>query len=596
MNDVPPNDLISERSVIGAGFCEAGSIDVATDAGLRPHHFYNDLNGAVFGLQQRLRADRVLVAGSNERDILRNHEAIMTELHRVKVAGLTIAEQVTGGLSEFVAEYTTNVPYAYQVMYYVGRVLETSRKRVTLSTLDNLRSEAVSGADPETIAERLTRAADGIREGLTPRHVERAMTCRQLDEAEFQIDYLIPGILARRQFCIVAGPSKGCKTTMLADLGMSLSNADRFLNEFTVPHAVRVGMISAESGRGVLQETARRIAKSKQWKNLSDYENLVWKFEVPRLNQPGAIRSLIEFVKEDRLDVLILDPFYLMAGLSENASNLFVVGPLLADLQVAGNETGVTLVVAHHFKKLGVIDQYATPELGMISWSGFEQYARQWLLLNRREAFDAETGLHKLWLAVGGSAGHGGLFAVDALEGRQSDQGGRRWEVSVTKASEARQQAKQEREERKDVEQQEKLGRDIQAVLDVLAKHPGGISKSLLRDESGVGGRIAKILPVITGDGRAESCRFEATNGQEYPGFKLATRTLGQALGQLKPSDCPTDTTHTLGQRSPLRERGRPSDVSVSDDMADQGDHPDRVLSECETDHIGSLFGGGRPA
>lgn len=572
--DIPPNDTQSEKCALGAGATTPEALATLLEMTSR-EDFYFDVHRIIYDAFVAMHA-----AGT-------------------PVDALTLSEELNrqgtfddvGGVP-YITSILDAVPHAAHIKHYCRTVVDRSKRRKTIRKLEQGLRQAF---DLSVDIEHAIAAVD-LSELNSDASDDVAISSAELDMADYEIEYFIPGILAKRNFCLVAGPSKGCKTTVLVELALSLSSGAKFLNEFCIPALVRVGIISAESGPGVLQETARRIAKSKPWRNLADYENLIWKFNVPKLSEPGAVRKLIRFVKEYGLDVLILDPFYLMAGLSEDAGNMFVVGRLLAELQIVGNETGVTLVVAHHFKKLGFADQYSTPELGMVAWSGFEQYARQWLLLNRREAYDAEVGLHKLWLAAGGSAGHGGLFAVDAHEGRQSNPGGRCWEVSVTKASEARQQAKRERDEQKEADLTGKLERDIEAVLEALGKHPDGISKSLLRDLTGVGARIGKILPVILADGRAVPCRFKATNGQEYQGFKLGTRTLGQTQLSDCPSDCPTDTAHTLGQRSLLRERVRPSGVCGGVGHTEPGGDHSEILSECPgTDEVDRLFGG-RPA
>jgi hypothetical protein len=578
---IPPNDLASEKRLLGCCILAVESIDKAA-AITEPKHFYCDMYAAIFSKLTAMRSAGELPDSAGD---VANQLVILGELDRSE-----IGTEITGGLSSLIADLI-EVPHTGHVEYYAGKIHEKWQVRTRAQKLESL---ARIARQSDATSDEITSKLDEISTLLTTtatRDNDLSVTARELDEAEIAREYLAPGILAARQFCLLAGPSKGCKTTLLCDIVLSLSSGAKILNEFYVTRAYRVGFISAESGEAVLQETLRRIAWSKPLKNLSDYENLRIDFRVWKLSEPGTIQRLIRWVKKHRLDVLVLDPFYLMAGLSEDASNMFVVGRLLAELQVVGNETGVTIIIAHHFKKLPSFDQYNAPELGMVAWSGFEQYTRQWLLLNRREAYDPDVGLHKLWLSSGGSAGHGGLFAIDALEGRLSDQGGRRWEVIVNKASEARQAERRDREEKKETAEQEKLARDIETVLATMERHPDGISKSMLRDESGVGGKIAKILPVILGDGRAVACRFAASNGQEYDGFKRGTRTPGQPLGQNTDSDCPTDTTHTHGQRPPYRGRVCPSGVSESVAL----DGGNEILSECPDFESVAGFGG-RPA
>ncbi len=67
-------------------------------------------------------------------------------------------------------------------------------------------------------------------------------------------------------------------------------------------------------------------------------------------------------------------------------------------------------------------------ELADIAWSGFAEFARQWLLLSRREPYIDGTGEHRLYLRSGGSAGHSALIHLDASEGIQPN---RHWQIDA---------------------------------------------------------------------------------------------------------------------------------------------------------------------
>ena len=62
------------------------------------------------------------------------------------------------------------------------------------------------------------------------------------------------------------------------------------------------------------------------------------------------------------------------------------------------------------------------------------------MLVSRREMYRHPTGLHKMYVNIGGSHGHGGTYAVDIDEGRVNDcpilgpAQGRNWEVNVTES------------------------------------------------------------------------------------------------------------------------------------------------------------------
>ena len=83
------------------------------------------------------------------------------------------------------------------------------------------------------------------------------MTSAELDAADLHTEYLVEGILAAGQPCVIAASKKSLKTTTAIDLAMSLASRSPFLGKFHVPKSVRVALMSGESGDAVIQETAR---------------------------------------------------------------------------------------------------------------------------------------------------------------------------------------------------------------------------------------------------------------------------------------------------------------------------------------------------
>ncbi len=127
-------------------------------------------------------------------------------------------------------------------------------------------------------------------------------------EAIALIGYLVEDVLARSQPFIIAAAKKMLKTNSSIALTLALASGGKWMNRFYVPHAVRVALMSGESGDAVIQETARRIARSMPWMNLRDYANAIWSFDLPRLGQPQTKRDLTKFIDDHALDVLIVDP------------------------------------------------------------------------------------------------------------------------------------------------------------------------------------------------------------------------------------------------------------------------------------------------
>ncbi|MBC7336673.1 MAG: AAA family ATPase, partial [Clostridia bacterium] len=226
------------------------------------------------------------------------------------------------------------------------------------------------------------------------------------------------------------------------------------------------------------------------------YENAIWCFDVPQLDSAQHMAALGDFIAEHQLEVLILDPTYLMMlGLGDDAGNLFVVGRFLKSLGELAQRTGCTPLLCHHLRKTRA-EPYEPPELEEIAWAGFQEFVRQWVLLGRRKRYDpADGGHHELWMSVGGSAGHSGLWALNIDEGTRQDPGGRRWEVEVLNAHEAYDQRaaiEEEQAERRQARQDDlRQRRQREAVWQALCLFPGGETPRVIRESAGVSGAVA---------------------------------------------------------------------------------------------------------
>ena len=198
---------------------------------------------------------------------------------------------------------------------------------------------------------------------------------------------------------------------------------------------------TCEAGLGVVKSIARRICDS-LGVELETIENLAFCPSVPKLDDPASWLEFKREVQRYNPNVLFLDPFYRMYR-GEGAENLFKVAvPLdLVDDFCRSNE--VTPVLLHHLKSVRS-NQFAQADLDDMAYAGISEFSRQWLLLSRREAYDVGSGFHRLWLNIGGSAGHNSFSALDVNEGRfnpDADGGnglyGRRWETTLQCADEA---------------------------------------------------------------------------------------------------------------------------------------------------------------
>ena len=255
----------------------------------------------------------------------------------------------------------------------------------------------------------------------------------------------------------------------------------------------------------MLRETARRICKAKEI-ILADAD-VLWQFTLPQLANAVDLCELTRGLRAAGVQVVVIDPLYLclLAGAdSGSASNVFTMGPLLLGIARACLDAGVTPLLVHHTGKpagaKGI--QGGMLELVDLAMAGVAEFARQWLLLWRREAYEPGTGRHGLMLSAGGCAGQSGAWGLDINEGILGDDfTGRKWEVSVApfgdmlvlKADE-KAEKKRQTEERRDHDDDARL---LGAVDELCAK--SGQGKSDGPEEEKKNAAVPVPAPVVVG-------------------------------------------------------------------------------------------------
>jgi hypothetical protein len=367
-------------------------------------------------------------------------------------------------------------------------------------------------------AEAAIQAAfDGKSNGAESRITYQRITCAELDGGEFEEEYLIRDVLVASQPLIIAGPRKGLKTSVLVDLALSLATVTPFLGKFDVTRHARTVLMSGESGLSTLQKTARAIAAQKGY-NLRDIDGLIWSPDLPKFGHLDHMDALGAFLAENEAEFVAIDPAYLTMP-ADDAGNLFARGELLRSMVDVCSKVGCMMGLAHHNTKQSAMS-YEEPSLDWISWSGFAEFARQWILLGRRNKYEPGTGHHELWLSVGGSAGHSSLWGLNIDEDVFPQ---RRWQPVLLRPDEVRAAVHEAADAARDERKREDIDRDKSAIIRTVANLNGKPeTEAKIRARCGRNGqKFAIAWSALVDEGSIVSQEIIKGNNRKYTGWKL---------------------------------------------------------------------------
>ena len=336
--------------------------------------------------------------------------------------------------------------------------------------------------------------------------------------------WLVQRMFVSGQPVIIGGPRKTLKTSLAIDLAISLASGTPFLGKFEVYQRQRVAVFSGESGDWTIRETAMRICASKGISLAALGNMLLWQFSLPQLGVPADLEALRAGLKAAGVNVLILEPLYLclLAGIDADASNLYKIGPLLMAIAKMCASIGVTPILCHHATKHSEVGQPL--DLDKLAYSGIAEFARQWLLISRREEF-VPGEPHKLILSGGGSCGQSGLWAVDVDEGELGeDFEGRTWDVSVGTFTEAKDAEAEAKIDAKDAVFDKRGKHDevsLLTALSQLSSNGEAVAYSRVRDLAGIPkDRMGQAFERLIVAGAVQRVEVEVSRG------KAGTRTV----------------------------------------------------------------------
>ncbi|MDV6033263.1 MAG: hypothetical protein F9B45_24885 [Phycisphaera sp. RhM] len=169
-------------------------------------------------------------------------------------------------------------------------------------------------------------------------------------------------------------------------------------------------------------------------------------------------------------------------------------------------------------------------ELSDITGAGKAEYFRQWTLIGRRQKYDPEQPISRLWVTIGGSAGHSCQVALDIDESRD-ESGERAWDLTLQSTSHAveelrsaKQSAKREAKRQTlqcNVKKLREVYGDGDYLTDNIAK-----SRSRLNTES-----FKAAMDKLAEEGSLESGMVKKRNNHSYTARRLRRSAEEELLG-----------------------------------------------------------------
>ena len=483
----PPHDLEAEQCLLGSLLYDfSGFEDVSPD----PQWFYSPENEAICRTMVTLWDD-----GLREIDAVVLGDAL-TQTGRLQVAG---------GYPRL-RNLLESVPHGVHAGYYAGIVENSWRRRHLIYQAKALQDAAARPQTDiddliQTTAENLTRAVRSVGGG---RSFQGKAVAEIWEQASRPINWLVQDILSADQPTIFGAKQKSLKTTLLADLAVSLASGYQWLGRYAIPECRRVLLITGESCETAAIRKVRRAAECRNLRSDDLGESLrIEAKDFPSLPSSSDCAAIRRTIERHGTGVVILDPLY-MGLQGVNTSNLTEVGPAMRQFMDACRPAAV--VIAHHVRKTASFDD--APNLEDLSQAGIAEFAGNYWLMGRTAEYLGD-GRHELAVRYGGRDEQFGLLRLDFDE--------RNWTADVSSLLDVREDKKQRREN-------ERVAYTLATVKGYIERQGGQVSVASAADAAGTKPQreaFQRLLDDLVSSGQYERCTVKSSNHKDCDGIRV---------------------------------------------------------------------------
>lgn len=203
---------------------------------------------------------------------------------------------------------------------------------------DNVKPDSILEKARESAQEAFSR----LEAGLPPPRPFNSFT----DEEKILPEVMIEGLLYRGGKMLIGAPSKARKTWLLNHLALATVNGGDWLGFRCNRHPVLYVDLEL-----LPADALRRVESVSKASGLWDREGLnMWTLRGYAVTLKRLKPQMIDFCRKNNVGLIILDPFYRIAGgaVENSAEEIAVV---LAEMESIIRECNASLVITHHFAK-----------------------------------------------------------------------------------------------------------------------------------------------------------------------------------------------------------------------------------------------------
>ncbi len=202
-----------------------------------------------------------------------------------------------------------------------------------------------------------------IDDGLPPIDSDDDLEGEKMEEPS----ELVRGVLHKGSKMVIGSNSKGRKTMLLMDLGLSVASGTDWLGYETVKG--RVLYINLELQKFFFRKRRTNIAKAKGLTDRARFSSNFdsWTLRGHAGDASNLVPAFINKVQSRQYDLIIIDPTYKLMGANRDENATKDIASLLNEFEKLAVQTGAAVVFVSHFSKG---NQAAKEAIDRISGSG----------------------------------------------------------------------------------------------------------------------------------------------------------------------------------------------------------------------------------